>query len=164
MRKVIRKVTHIYQYIGVFLVAVILFLTVLDIILRNLFTSFVPGVFETVYVSLSLTVFASVAFTQDEKLHVVIDFIYERLPRLGKWILSLISSLLFLGIVSVTTWQIYRFALRQMAANETTSWFRIPLWTTSVFAAIGMFLLAFSIIADLIYIIKDKGVLGSATD
>jgi TRAP-type C4-dicarboxylate transport system permease small subunit len=139
-------------------------LTVVDIILRNVSDYFVPGAFELVYITVCIIVFASVAYANDKKGHVVIDFVYEKFSRKGKWVVSIFSSLVLLGISAVVTWQIYLFLLRQQAANDISSWFQIPMWTLAALGTIAMFLHCLSVIADLIWIIKDKGVLGDVSN
>ena len=159
MRNVIKRVSKSANYISGFVLAILMFLIVADIILRNTLFIFIPGVFELTQILLTMIVFFAVAYAHDNGEHVVIDVIYENMPRLGKWIFSLLSSMLYLGINAVLTWYVMQFGVAQIARGDYTSTLQVPLWPISMLGAVGMLLYCCSVIGDLIYIIKDRGVL-----
>jgi len=136
-----------------------MFMTVTDIFLRNIFMIFLPGVFELTQFLLCMIVFCAAAYAQDNGAHVCIDVIYGVLPRVGKWVISLVSSIFFLAINIVMTYFVFQLALAQIERGDFTSSLEIPWWTVSMLASVGMFLFTLSVVCDLIFIIKDKGVL-----
>ena len=159
MRNVIKAINKCANYISAFVLACLMLLIVADIFLRNVFFFFIPGVFELTQILLSVIVFMAVAYAHDNKEHVVIDVVYDLLPRGGKWILSLLSSVVFLALNVVVGWYVLQFAIAQIGRGDHTSTLGVPLWPMSMLGALGMFLFCLSVIGDIIYIIKDKGVL-----
>jgi len=159
MRKIIKKINKIAVHVSAFVLILMMFMVVADILLRNVFTLFIPGVFGLTQLFLSVIVFMSVAYAQDHYEHVYIDILYEAFPRTGKWVFSLISSILFLGINIVLTYYVLQFAIAQIDRGEYVSTLRFPLWPVSMIGAFGMFLFCLSVIGDIVYVVKDRGVL-----
>jgi len=159
MRAAIKKINKSANYIGATVLALMMFLIVADIVLRNVLMFFIPGVFELTQLFLSVIVFMGVAYAQDNCEHVYIDILYENIPRAAKWVFSLISSLLFLGINIVMFRFVLAFAIAQISRGDHTSTLQVPFWPISMLAAAGMLLFCLSVIGDLIFIIKDRGVL-----
>lgn len=159
MRKIVRIINKIANYFGAFILGCMMFMIVADIFLRNAFSFVIPGTFELTQVFLCMVVFFSAAYAQDRKDHVVIEFVYDLMPRAGKWVVSLISSLIFLGICIVMTKYIYDFAVYQISRGNFTSTLEIPLFYFSFVATFGMALLCLAVFCDLIFIIKDREVL-----
>jgi len=121
MRIAIKKINYYSQFIAAFTLALLLFMTVVDVLLRNAFFIYLRGTYELTQILMSVIVFMAVGYSHDHKEHVVIDILYEHLPRAQKWVLSLISSLIFLAINATMTWVVFQFALRQLAQGDHTS-------------------------------------------
>jgi len=159
MRNAIKSLNKSAIYISAFVLGFIMLLIVADVFLKNVFFLFIPGVFELTRVFLTIIVFMSIAYVHDNRANLVTDVIYNIVPRTGKWILSIISSLIFLKITCLMTWFILRFAITQISSGDHTSTLHIPLWLISILATIGMLLFSISVICDLVFILKNKEVL-----
>lgn|GEM_PF-947871 len=159
VRDTIRALNKCAVYFSAVLLGIMLLLIVLEIFLRNVFFVFIPGVFELTQVFLSVCFFMAVAYANDKREHVVTEVLYKRLPKSAKWILSLISSLLFLIITGVLGWFVLQFALGQFGTGEHTMRLSIALWPFAIFGTIGLLLLCLSVVTDLVCIIKDREVL-----
>ena len=159
MRIAIKKINYYSQFIAAFTLGILLFMTVVDVFLRNAFFIYMRGTYEITQMLMSIIVFMAVGYSHDKKEHVVIDIVYEHLSHVKKWVLSLVSSLFFLAITSTMTWVVFQFALRQMDKGDHTSSLQIPMWPMAMLGAFGMFMFSLSVIGDMIFIIKDRGVL-----
>jgi TRAP-type C4-dicarboxylate transport system permease small subunit len=159
MKKIIGKVNLFSCGTAAAALALLLFLTVLDVFLSNAFLVFIPGVFELSKLLLSLTVFFGVASAHAHYKHQYIDLLYKALPHIGKRALSLISSVLHLGACIVMAWAIIGIALEQLSRGELTWVHRLPLWVFSLLGAAGMLTYCLAIVGDMVLIIRDRGVL-----
>jgi TRAP-type C4-dicarboxylate transport system permease small subunit len=144
-------------YIAVFTLAALFFLAVLDIYLRHVFLVFIPGAFELTSLLLSLVVFFAVACAHAGAKHVSVDILYKILPRSGKWVLSLVRSIIYLAITLLIACFIIYFAITQFSQSDVTWALRVPLWIFSVLGAVGMLAYCLSIVGDLISIVRDRG-------
>ena len=132
---------------------------VLDIFLRNVFLVFIPGVFDFTQFFLPIAVFFALANVNDKKEYMVASALYKVFPNAGKWVLSLIGSLLVFVIGLIVTLVILLFAISSIDGGFYTLSLRVPLWISAMIVSAGMFLFCLSALSDVIFIIKDKGVL-----
>ena len=164
MRTVLRKINKAGAYIAAFFLCILLFLTAADVISRNVFNYIILGGFELTQMLLSMIIFMGAAYTQDCHEHVCIEIMYNAFPRAGKWFVSLLSTLIVLAMGFVATYYMYIFASTQIGRGEITMTLGLPLWPISVVATVGMAFFTLTVIVDLIFVIKDKGVLGLVTN
>ena len=154
MRAVIKKINATAQYISCIALMFLMFMTVIDVFWRQLLGKSLSGVFELTPLCLTLIVFFAVAYANDHKEHVVIDVLYDALPRMGKKIFSYISTLICLAIVGLMCWQVLQYAIVLMGNGAATSSLKIPMWPVAMLATIGIFTYILSLIGDLILLIK----------
>ena len=159
MRKIVRTINKRACYFGGIVVCVLMVLTVIDVIMRNFFLSPVPGMFELTQIMLCVIVFTGMAYAHDNHDTVVIDLLYDALPRVGKVVFSLISTIILITLNALLTWYVFRLVVQQFERGAFTSTLEIPWWIISAIAGCGMALFTLSAICNLIFIIKDKGVL-----
>jgi len=130
---------------------------VIDLFLRNVFLVFIPGVFDFTQILLSLIIFMALAYAHEKK-QVVFDAIYNIFPQTLKWVFSLISSIFVLAIGIIIGRSLVQFAIVNLDQAQTLT-LRIPLAPITLLGAVGILLFCFSVVGDLIFIIKDRGVL-----
>ena len=160
MKTAIAKLNYYFHIVSGFLVLVLMFLTLAEIVMRRFFNSPIQGTFELTMLLLSLIVFFGCGFAQENQAHVVIDFIYERLPRFVQRILSIISTLIYSVTVVLMVWTVFQFAQRQMAAGATTPILRMQLYPFVFLSAIGLAALTLAVLKTLFFVTVEKGVLG----
>jgi len=143
-------VTKILHYIGITIIAVLMFLTAIDVILRNI-TSFlnnigvgstvsVKGWYElTEYLMVILVAF-TIAYCGIEKGHVVIELILNRLSQRVQAIASIITNFLSLGFFIIITWQSALYVTQITRASTTLL---IPAWPFVAVVAVGTAALCF---------------------
>ena len=161
MRNAIKVVNKYAMYFSACLVGAIMFLIVLDVFLRNSFMVFIPGVFELTQILLSLLVFMSLAYTNDNKKHIAFDAIYKVLPRTGKWVFSLIRTLIMLIVIAFIAWFMRQLAIDQA---DRTPILHIMIWPATILGSAGMLMFFLSAVGDLILVIKDREVLSVDCD
>ena len=139
-------------------------MTVADVVSRKFFNRPLTGVYELTLLMITVIVYLGFAHANDYKEHVVIDVLYEILPRAGKKIFSVIASLFNLALASVMCYAIYKYIPRLYASGGTTASLKIPLWPFAVVAVIGMIGLILSFIGDFILIFREGRVLSNDAD
>lgn len=163
VRKVIKKINSYSQYVSGAALVILMVLTVIDVVIRWVSTTRLPGVFELTPILLTFIVFFSVAYANDHKEHVVIDVLYDALPKMGKRIFSFISTIIYLAIVVLMTWVVFDYGIKLIPRNAVSSTLHIPLWPVIILGGIGMITYCLSVIGDLIFVVKG-GILSNEPD
>jgi len=157
MKMIIDKAYLFSRYFAAIALALLLFLTVLDVFLSHAFLVFIPGVFEVSALLLSLMVFFGIACAHASYGRYYVGILYKALPRAGKRAVSIICSFLYLGIALVMTGCIVFFAIAQIRRGDHTMALQIPLGIVSTLGAVGMAMYCLSVAGSLVSAIKDRG-------
>ncbi len=163
MRSTIKRINYYVQYVAGFTLVGLMLLTVSDVVLRRFFNKPISGSYELTCVLLTFIVFFGVGYAQDFKEHVVIDLLYDLLPRKGRRIISYLSSILYLAMVLLITWVVFKYGIKLIDTHATTAILKIPHWPIVLVAVFGLISYALSVIGDLL-LLKDGGVLSHDND
>ena len=140
----------------------LLLLTVADVFLRRFFNYPIRGSYElTAEILIPLMVFLAGAHAHDYGDHVVVDIIYEKLPFLAKWIISLIGHLIYLGLIVLLCWRLFVHSGNLREVGAWTSQLEIRTWPILFIGAISMLGYIVSLVFELGAIIFKREVLGS---
>ena len=161
MRSIIKKINYFLNYFSSFFLAVLMLMTVADVIMRKIFSVPLIGSYELTLLLITIVVYLGFAHSNDFKEHVVIDVLYEVLPRAGKFVFSIISSLLNLALSGVMCYAVYNYIFRLYKSGGVTASLKIPLWPFAVVATVGLLGLILSFIGDFILIIWERKVLSN---
>jgi len=164
VRKVIKKINYYLNYISSFLLGALMLLTVADVISRRFFNAPIRGTFELTMLTITVIVYLGFAHSNDFKEHIVIDVLYDALPRLGKKVFSIISAAISLALAILMSAAIYEHIFRLYASGATSASLRIPIWPIAITAFVGLIGLALSFIGDLIMIFHEGKVLSNDPD
>ena len=160
MRDTIKKINYYFQFVSGFVTIALMLLTVLDVILRYFFNAPIGGTYELTCLVLTIIVFFAVGYSQEFNEHVVIDILYDHLPRKAKWVMSLISTLIYLAIVVLMFWTVAKYSITLISTNAQTPILKIPHWPLVIASAVGLFSYILALINDLLFV-KDGGVLSN---
>jgi TRAP-type C4-dicarboxylate transport system permease small subunit len=163
LRKTIKTINRYAQYISGFTLMLLMILTVTDVVGRRFFNNPVEGSYELICVLLTFIVFFAVGYAHDYREHVVIDFLYDLLPRSGRRFISFLSSIIYLSMVLLMCGMVFKYGLNLISTSATTAILKIPHWPIVITATIGLIGYALSIIGDLIFL-KKGGVLSNDID
>jgi TRAP-type C4-dicarboxylate transport system permease small subunit len=163
LRKKIKALNHYAQYVSGFTLMLLMMLMVAEVIARRFFNDPIGGSYELVCVLLTFIVFFAAGYAHHYREHVVIDFIYELLPRSGRRFISFLSTIIYLGTVLLMCWMVFKYGLALIATGATTAILKIPHWPIVIAAGVGLIGYALSVIGDLIFLI-DGGVLSNDID
>jgi len=121
-------------------VAAMVVLTSVDVVGRY-FGHPVRGTYEIIELLGAVTIMGALPYTKAIKGHVAVEFLYLRLPRLGKVILDTLMRLVVLGLFVFLTWRFVLYGRDLHASGEVTAtlhWpiFWVPYWMAGCSAAV----------------------------
>ncbi|MBW1802388.1 MAG: TRAP transporter small permease [Deltaproteobacteria bacterium] len=87
------------------IILAMMFLTTMDVVLRYIFNSPLPGVYELQEFMLVGAVFLGLAYIQSLKGHIYVDLFTNRFTERGQAVLAIVSHSVSLLIFALITWQ-----------------------------------------------------------
>jgi TRAP-type C4-dicarboxylate transport system permease small subunit len=118
--------------------ALLMFLTVVDVLGRYLFNRPVTGTFELTEMSMVLIVFLALGLAQHHQEHISLDLAYIHFPSWLKKATDLTVDLVNLAIVGAMTWQLYNYFVRMRDGNYTTAVLQLPIHPFVIVALAGV--------------------------
>jgi TRAP-type C4-dicarboxylate transport system permease small subunit len=149
MERVSLAINRFLTYAGSIALALLMFLTVLDVVGRYFFNRPVPGTFELTEMFMVLIVFLALGLAQHHNEHISLDLAYNYFPSRLKKGTNLIVDLVNLAIIAAVTWQLYHYSVRMSDGNYTTAVLQLPIHPFVILALLGTASYVFAIICDL---------------
>jgi len=131
--EVARRASRYSAYGAALVLTACVALTMVDILLRNLVNSAVPGIVELTQLAIMWCAFMSIpiGFVRDD--HISVDLLSDRLPaRAQRWLASIIALIasLFLAVATAWSWDQLVMAHQQKDSSPTIGipmlWYWIP--------------------------------------
>lgn len=97
--------------VGITILFLMVCLTFIDVVLRYIFSQPIKGTYELTGLMLVLVVFLGIAYAQDEKLHVAVDVITDRLSPTARLVVETITTILSIGIFGILIWRSFAHVL-----------------------------------------------------
>jgi len=146
IKYLIQRINYYVCGAGVCLVLPLMMLTTSDVIGRKFFAKTIPGAFELSEYLLAVFILLGVAYTQQVKGHVGVNFLTSKLsPRLEA-LCNITTLTLSLFIVSILIWQGWLEGIRERTVSDML---RIPQYPFRLLVAFGGFLLWLELLFDL---------------
>ncbi|MEX0757806.1 MAG: TRAP transporter small permease [Acidimicrobiia bacterium] len=115
----------------------VLGLTITDITGRSTFNRPMSGTIELTSMALVVIVFLAVAHSEDMGDHITIDLVYEQLGKRLKLVLDIFADLFGIAVLTLLSWQLYHFAVRNLASGAETPVLDWPLWPFVMIGSLG---------------------------
>jgi TRAP-type C4-dicarboxylate transport system permease small subunit len=146
-----RRIERIAAYMAAGLVFVMIFPTTLDVILRYIFNSPLPDIFQLTEFMMVGLVYLAIAYVQSIKDHIKIEVVTARLPQKIRDGLDLFGYVVGLLIFGMITWQSGRLAWAAWVNEDyTMGIIHFPLWPAKTILPIGTCLLCLRLILDIL--------------
>ena len=139
-----------FEWIGLVAMAAMAMATLVDVIGSKFFLWPLPGSTELTGVIQVIAIAGGLAFSKIDGRHIRVEFLVDWLPRRGKAILDLFSSVLGLALFACTGWMMYQFGNNLMNSGTKTFLLGIPLYPFTFWIAICCIPMCFAVIIDLI--------------
>ena len=144
LKKITTAVSAV-TYVGFF---AIMLLIVLDVTLRKLLNSPVPGAYELVQYALMASVFASFAYCQSERGHIHITMLIRLMPQKLRFAAYSFTGLLSAVIAGYLGYAAIRQAKQAFEFNYTTGLLKFAVFPFFWIMAVAMFLFTIAILFD----------------
>lgn len=156
MEKISYHINRIMNNISVVMMLLLTAVTIIDVTGRFFLNKPLPGTIEVTELSLVLIVFLAFGFTEYYEEHIVIDTVYELMPKAVKKILYMVAGLISFAIILLMSWQLYVYAGRMLAGHYETGVLKIPYYPVVVAAAIGSLTYSMAILSNMIKFYKSE--------
>ncbi|MCX5851708.1 MAG: TRAP transporter small permease [Deltaproteobacteria bacterium] len=124
-------------------------LTCSDVVLR-FFRHPIPGTYEIVGLLGTVVIALSLAYTTEEKGHISVEFIVQKLPRRIKAALDTVNHLIAIVLFGIVAWQSTRYALDLRASGEVSLTIQMPIYPFILSIAGGCILVCIVLAYDLL--------------
>ena len=160
LRKVSKKINYYCAHVSALVLFALLLMTVADVFLRFVFNSPIRGSFELTQMMIPLIVYLSCAHAHDSGDHVVVDVIYEVVPFVAKWVISMLGHIVYLGLMIILSWRLFDLSLDIRSTGAFSSQLELPTWPILMLGAIAIVGYVVSLLFELGTIIFKREVLG----
>lgn len=117
---------RVLAYTAALVMFVMMLVTLVDVIGRDLFSAPLPGGFEITELLLASLIFLGLPMVTAENAHVDVDLLDSTVPQFLKPLQSYLIGLINLAAFAVLSWMLWKFALRTYRYEDTTAILEIP--------------------------------------
>ncbi|MET3695761.1 TRAP-type C4-dicarboxylate transport system permease small subunit [Bacillus oleivorans] len=150
----IEKIAHFFNHVSHKVSSVLLFLlmcvTTVDVIGRNIFNNPITGSYELTGLMLAMMIFFSLGMAQLKRDHIEIDFLTKKLPLKVQAGLNAITSLILSILMALTTWQLIEFTKRMFTGNYLSGELGFPIYIVTALATVGVLFFTLTILLDML--------------
>jgi TRAP-type C4-dicarboxylate transport system permease small subunit len=144
------KISRILMFISLGMMLMMMFLGGADVIGRYLFNNPIVGVFEITEILMAGIVFFGLAYTQRVKGHVVVDFVYSRLPPKIKAVIEMLNTVLLLCLFVMISWRGIMTAITQYKRHREIINLGLPYYLFQLFVPLGALVMCLVLIVEIL--------------
>lgn len=126
LNKTIRPVQKTFLALSAACLALMMFLTALDVGLRYIFNSPIPGALELVEYMMALIVPFALAITAFEKAHIGVELVMDRFPKRLRAVVACLTNLAVFTLYGLIGWQSFLYSFEQHDSGMTSAVLLIP--------------------------------------
>lgn len=150
LSKAIYPVSRVLNSIGVVFLAVMMFLTAADVILRYVLNRPVTGAYELTEFMMAVVVAFGLAYTQLKKGHIIIEIVISRFPPRVQAVINSITCAVFLGLFALIAWRTIIRAESLRVGGFVSGALGIPTFPFVYLVALGSIILCLILIVNLL--------------
>jgi len=138
LTKVVSPVSRILNDLSMVVLAGVMFLVVVDVLVRRLFNAPIIGTHDIATMGFSLIVFLPMGWCTLIDRHVDLTVVVNRLPQKMQQYIQVVMMLLTAAILGVTAWQLLKQGIRLQSMGGETGVLGIPFAPFAYLATLGM--------------------------
>jgi TRAP-type transport system small permease protein len=146
LKKINGYMVSVLNFFAIWALAAMMFLTFIDVLLRYIFNSPIPGKEELVAFLMAIVIPFSIVFCAQQISHIRVDFIIEGFPKTVQKFLQLLNNLLMLVLFIPITWQSFIFVWDEFESKLTSPVLYIPVYPFVAIVALAFLVLTFILI------------------
>lgn len=136
--------------IGASILALMMFLTVIDVLGRYIINRPIAGAFELVEFMMAIFVPFAFVYCQKEKSHISVDLVTDRLPKKVQSFLDTITTLLAIVFYALIAWQSFYNIIEEFESKMTSAVLLIPNYPFMIPSAICFVVLVLLLLLHLL--------------
>ena len=157
LERIIAGIIVLLKWVGSLFLAMMMFLTAVDVACRYLFNSPIAGALELVEYMMAVLIPFSVAYCAFCKSHVAVEFIMDQFPVKFQKLVDTAMNCITLVFLVVIMWQTCLYAVETFESKLTSSVLLIVTYPFVIPIALGMAVFALVIFNDLIKKTPERG-------
>ena len=131
----------------------IMFLTVLDVILRS-FRRPIVGTYELVAFSGAIVVGFAIPLTSWLRGHIYVDFFTGKLPKTARSVFNLITRCMGIGLFLLIGWNLIKVGMDLQQSGEVSLTLQLPFYPVAYGVAVACFVQCLVLLADVVKIFR----------
>lgn len=145
----LEKIEFVLLFIAGIFVMVSMFMVSIDVFLRAVFNSPLPGVYELVGFLFVAAVALGLPYAQAEKDNISINIVTKYFPEKVQKLMAIVAYSLAIITVAVLFWENSKRALISFQVKDyTMGLVQVPFWPAKTLLALGLFVLLIRFIID----------------
>ena len=149
----IRSIERVASNIGVFLLVLLMFLAVSDVIGRYVFNSPIFGAMEFEKILMGSVAFLGWAYVHSRGAHISVDLIFRHYPPRAQAIIGFITMLFSLAVFSLITWRVTVITMTEWRIDKLINVVLIPVAPFKLLLIFGVFLLCLECIIQMVHLV-----------
>jgi TRAP-type C4-dicarboxylate transport system permease small subunit len=133
-----RLIVQILLAVAATVLALMMFLTATDVLLRYIFNKPLSGAFELVEYMMALIVPFSIVYCAEQKSHVAVDLIMDHLPHKFQRVVSIFMLLATISFAILMTWENIIYVRETYTTKVTSAVLLIPTYPFVAPVAVGI--------------------------
>lgn len=154
LTKVSKIISGVLISIGATILALMMFLTALDVGMRYIFNRPISGAFELVEYMMSIIIPFSIAYCAEKRGHVAVELILARFPTKVQAVVEALVTGAAIVFALIIAWQNFLYVGEVYDSHLTSSVLLIPAYPFVIPVAVGIGAYALMLLVHLIEIIS----------
>ena len=154
---IVKKITQVLMAISAAVLALLMFLTALDVGLRYVFNRPLAGAFELVEYMMAILIPLSIVYCAYQKEHVSVDLFFGKFSKKVQAAVDILTTSITLIFVLIIAWQNVLYFFEVQASNLTSAVLLIPAYPFVAPIAIGFGVFALILVLHLFKILSKVG-------
>jgi len=151
---VAHTISRVLIAIGATVLALMMFLTALDVALRYLFNSPLSGAFELVEYMMAIVIPFSIVYCAEQRGHVAVELILTRFPQKIQIAVEALVTFAAMVFAIIIAWQNFLYIGEVYGSNLTSAVLLIPAYPFVIPVALGISAFALMLLLHLIDILS----------
>jgi TRAP-type C4-dicarboxylate transport system permease small subunit len=153
--KLSQPLVEFMKHIALWMLAMMMFLTFADVLLRYVFNSPVPGATELIEFMMGIVVTFSVAYTAYKKSHIGVDLVIDRFPKKTRKLVACCASFLSFGLFALICWQTILLIFEDYHSNLTSAVLYLPVYPFTAAVALGLVILCLVLLVEFLSLLGE---------
>ena len=133
-----KAITRILLAIGASVLAMMMFLTAMDVALRYVFNRPLSGAFELVEYMMAIFIPFSIVYCADQKAHVSVDFILMRFSKRTQKVFDIATTFITMALAVLIAWENIIYIVETYQSKMTSPVLSVPAYPFVAPTAIGI--------------------------